>query len=63
MGGQGESLHLQRGYQESYQKNVKIWQDRNKDIDIENGLEDTERGKGKLGRGERVAWTYIHYQM
>ena len=20
-------------------------------------------GKGKLGRSERVAWTYIHYQM
>ena len=31
--------------------------------DIENGLEDTGRGKGKLGRSERVAWTYIHYQM
>ena len=29
--------------------------------DIENGLEDTGRGKGKLGRSERVAWTYIHY--
>ena len=36
---------------------------RNKDTDIENGLEDTGRGKGKLGRSERVAWTYIHYQM
>ena len=24
---------------------------------------DTGRGKGKLGRSERVAWTYIHYQM
>ena len=36
---------------------------RNKDADIENGLEDTGRGKGKLGRSERVAWTYIHYQM
>ena len=36
-------------------------QDRNKDI--ENGLEDTGRGKGKLGRSERVALTYIHYQM
>ena len=24
---------------------------------------DTERGKDKLGRSERVAWTYIHYQM
>ena len=38
-------------------------QDRNKDADIENGLEDTGRGKGKLGQSERVAWTYIHYQM
>ena len=27
-------------------------QDRNKDADIENGLEDTGRGKGKLGRSE-----------
>ena len=34
-----------------------------KDADVENGLEDTERGKGKLRRSERVAWTYIHYQM
>ena len=31
--------------------------------DLENGLEDKGRGKGKLGRSERVAWTYIHYQM
>ena len=31
--------------------------------DVENGLEDTGRGKGKLGRSERVAWTYIYYQM
>ena len=37
-------------------------QDRNKDADVENGL-DTGRGKGKLGRCERVALTYIHYQM
>ena len=29
---------------------------------LENGLEDTGRGKGKLGQSERVAWTYIHYQ-
>ena len=35
---------------------------RNKDADIENGVEDTGRGKGKLGRSERVALTYIHYQ-
>ena len=34
-----------------------------KDTDIENGLEDMGRGKGKLGQSERVAWTYIHYQM
>ena len=27
------------------------------------GLEDTGRGKGMLGRSERVALTYIHYQM
>ena len=35
----------------------------NKDADVENGLEDMGWGKGKLGRSERVAWTYIHYQM
>ena len=39
-----------------------LGQDTNKDADIENGLEDTGRGKGKLGQSERVAWTYIHYQ-
>ena len=38
-------------------------QDRNKDADVENGLEDTGRGKGKLGQSERVAWTYIRYQI
>ena len=32
-------------------------QDRNKDADRENGLEDTGRGKGKLGQRDRVAWT------
>ena len=37
--------------------------DRNKDADLENGLEDMGRGKGELGRSERVALTYIHYQM
>ena len=37
--------------------------DRNKDADVENGCEDTGRGKGKLGRSEIVAWTYIHYHM
>ena len=41
----------------------KVGQDRNKDADVENGLEAMGRGKGKLGRSERVAWTYIHYQM
>ena len=30
--------------------------------DIENGLEDMGRGKGKLGQSERVTLTYIHYQ-
>ena len=33
------------------------------DADVKNGLEGTGRGKGKLGRSERVALTYIHYQM
>ena len=37
---------------------------RNKEADLlENGLEDTGRGKGKLGQSERVVCTYIHYQM
>ena len=41
-----------------------LGQDGNKDADLlENGLEDMGRGKGKLGQSERVAWTYIHYQM
>ena len=31
---------------------MNLGQDRNKDADIENGLEDTGRGKGKLGRSE-----------
>ena len=39
-----------------------LGEDGNKDADLlENGLEDTGRGKGKLGRSERVALTYIHY--
>ena len=38
-----------------------LGQDGNKDTDLlENGLEDTGRGKGNLGQSERVAWTYIH---
>ena len=36
--------------------------DRNKDADVENGLEDMGREKRKLGQSERMAWTYIHYQ-
>ena len=36
---------------------------KNKDVDVENGLDDMGRGKGKLGQSERVAWTYIYYQM
>ena len=47
---------------ETKKTKVIMKQDRNKDTDIENGLGDTGRGKGKLGRSERVAWTYIHYQ-
>ena len=37
--------------------------ERIKDTDVEKGLEDMGRGKGKLGQSERVVWTYIHYQM
>ena len=33
------------------------------DTDEENGIEDTGRGKGKLGLTERVTLTYIQYQM
>ena len=36
---------------------MSMGQDRNKDADTENGLEDTGKGKDKLGRSERVAWT------
>ena len=32
-------------------------------LKVGNGLEDTGREKEKLGRSERLAWTYIHYQM
>ena len=42
---------------------MNLEQDRNKDADVENVLEDTRRGKGKLGRSEKVSWTYIHYHM
>ena len=33
---------------------------RNKDADVENGFEDTGRGKGNLGQSERVTWTHIY---
>ena len=33
------------------------------DTNVENGLEDMGKGKGKLGRSDIVASTYIHYQM
>ena len=36
---------------------------RNKDVDVENGLEDMGTGTWKLGCSERVAWTYMYYQM
>ena len=44
-----------------------LGQDGNKDADLlESVLEDTGKGRGKLGQSERVVvyiWTYIHYQM
>ena len=41
-----------------------LGQDRNKYADLlENGLEDMGTVKCKVGQSERVAWTYIHYQM
>ena len=42
---------------------MNLGQDRNKDADLENGLESMGRGKGKLGQSERVALIYVHYQM
>ena len=42
---------------------MNLGEDRNKDADVENGLEDTGRGKDKLGRSERIALIYIQYQM
>ena len=46
---------------------IEAVQEANKDADLlENGLEDTGRGKGKMGQSERVVvymWTYIHYQI
>ena len=56
-----ESKKKMKERKENGQKN--LGQDRNKDADLlGNGLEDTGRGKGKLGQREGVAWTYIHYQ-
>ena len=40
-----------------------LGQDRNKVADVENGLEDTGRGKCKLGLSERVALTYIQWNI
>ena len=42
---------------------MNLGQERHKDADVENGLEDKGRGKGKLRQSERVVWTYTHYQM
>ena len=57
------SHRIQRNYKG---RKITAW-DGNKDADLlENGLEDTGRGKDKLGQSERVVvyiWTYIHYQM
>ena len=44
-------------------KKSKKDRNKDKDTDVENGLEDMGSEKGKLGRSKRVAWTYIHYQM
>ena len=43
-------------------KNLGARWDKDADL-LGNGLEDMGRQKGKLGQSERVAWTYIHYQM
>ena len=57
-----ESKRKKKKEKEIGQKNQ--GQDGNKYADLlENGLEDMGRGKGKLRRSERVAWTYIYYQM
>ena len=44
-------------------KEIVLGQDRNKDADIENGLDDTGRGKGRAGRIGRLGLTYIHYHV
>ena len=51
---QGRTLHNDQGMGPCHSNHSKFYK---------NGFEDTGRGKGKLGRSERVAWTYIHYQM
>ena len=43
-------------------RNIDQW-NRTESPEAENGLKDIGREKGKLGQSERVAWTYIHYQM
>ena len=47
-----------------FANDMMLYTENPKDADLlENGLEDTGSGKGKLGESERVAWTYIYYQM
>ena len=54
-------MESEKKKKEKVLKNLKQY--RNKYADEENGLADTGRVKGNLGRSERVAFTYIHYQM
>ena len=58
----GSSKNNQAWLLPNYTQEVK-YMAKLKDADVGNRLEDTERGKGKLGRSERVACTYIYYQM
>ena len=45
-------------------KNFTICMDTQKTLNSQNSLEKEKRScKGKLRQSERVAWTYIHYQM
>ena len=53
LGEESLSAHAQR-FQNPYKEDADL---------LENGLQDTGRGKGKLGQSDRVAWTYAHYQM
>ena len=65
--GREKQIPYANTYMESKKKKKRFWwtwgQERNKDTDLENVLEDMWREKCKLGQSERVAWTYIHYQM